>query len=41
MQKFQEMADKDPKGTHGAGACLFSDVTPAFDDFNPPASASE
>ena len=38
---FQNMADKDPKGSHGGGAWLFSNVTPAFDDFEPPAIVTD
>ena len=41
IDKFQNMADKDAEGSHGFGAWLFSDVTPAFDDFEPAALVTD
>lgn len=41
IAKFQDMADKDPKGTHGIGAMIFNSVTPAFDDFEPNAKVDD
>ena len=38
INKLQNMVDKDWwKGQHGAGSWIFNDITPAFDDFDPPA----
>jgi hypothetical protein len=45
IEKFQNMADKDPQGGwHGGGSQLISwldDIIPAFDDFNPPAKVTD
>ncbi|HSZ72485.1 MAG TPA: hypothetical protein VK750_07390, partial [Cytophagaceae bacterium] len=41
LSTFQDMADKDPNGTHGAGAMALSKVTPGFDDFDPPALVTD
>lgn len=41
IQRFQDMADKDPQsGWHGLGG-VFNSVTPAFDDFTPPAKVTD
>ena len=39
---YQDMADKKVLGgTHGAGSYILNTVTPAFDDFNPPAKVTD
>jgi hypothetical protein len=41
ISTFQDMADKDPKGSHGFGALLLSKVTPEFDAFDVPAKVTD
>lgn len=41
-KRMQSMVDKDWwKGQHATGAALFNGVTPAFDDFTPPAKITD
>jgi len=37
INRLQNMVDKDWVGQHGIGSSLFNGITPAFDDFDPPA----
>ena len=37
IDRLQNMVDKDWLGQHGIGSSLFNGITPAFDDFDPPA----
>lgn len=37
IDRLQNMVDKDWLGQHGIGSWIFNNITPAFDDFDPPA----
>lgn len=44
IKKYQDMADKDPKGVMGGlsqGSSWLNDILPAFDSFTPPAKVTD